>query len=852
VRNRSTELEHEQAYVSMVYDRLDGLRARTRRELERALRPDGGGHLQARLDRDAFVARHADRLAQLTAAEDGLCFGRLDLGDGSRLYVGRIGLLDDEREPLLVDWRAPAAQPFYRATPAAPGAVVRRRHLRTRDRIVLEIDDDVLNLEAISDAERDHLNGEAALLASLARSRTGRMTDIVATIQAEQDRVIRSDLPGILVVQGGPGTGKTAVALHRAAYLLYTHRNRLSRRGVLIAGPNPTFMRYIEQVLPSLGETDVLLSTVDALYPGVSATGGEPAAAATVKGDLRMAGVLAAAVQDRQQVPDAAVELPAGGYVLVLDRRTCELARRRARETGQPHNRARQVFQDALLDALARQVADHISEGLVDPSLEEAWLESIGVDDVLGPPPDGAAAAEPGTGLVDGEPTDEELAGIRAELRAVPAVRAALDRLWPELTPQQLLAGLFASAERLAAAAPDLSPAERAALLRPAPNPSGRPTGAPLRGSPDPSRSTGAPLRGSPDPSGGGDGAGGWTAADVPLLDEAAVLLGEDGEAARRAAARGAEQEAQELAYAREVLEGASIGDAARYAPDTSQLDPAVVADRWRRRTAESVAERARHDRTWTFGHVVVDEAQELSAMAWRMLMRRCPTRSMTVVGDLAQTGAPWGAGSWARSLDPQAPGRWRVEQLTVNYRTPAEIMAVAADVLAGVDRGLEPPRSVREAGTAPWSLQLDPAQLAARLPEVVAAEVAAVGDGRLAVLVPTARAEEVSLALRQADTGRLLAADPPAGTTTHASSVLEAPVVVLTVADAKGLEFDAVIVVEPAEILGGSPRGGNDLYVALTRATKRLGVVHSGRLPAVLARLRPATTAQMGSSSGR
>jgi DNA helicase IV len=819
VRNPSTELEREQAYVSMLYRRLDGLRDRTRRELERALRPDGGGHLQARLDRDAFVARHADRLAQLAAAEDGLCFGRLDLGDGSHLYVGRIGMLDDEREPLLVDWRAPAAQPFYRATPAAPGAVVRRRHLRTRDRVVLEIDDDLLNLDAISDDERDRLNGEAALLASLARSRTGRMTDIVATIQAEQDRVIRSGLPGILVVQGGPGTGKTAVALHRAAYLLYTHRRRLSRRGVLIVGPNPTFMRYIEQVLPSLGETDVLLSTVEALYPGVGVGGREPVAAAAVKGDLRMADVLAAAVRDRQQVPDADVELAAGGYPLVLDRPTCELGRRRARETGLPHNAARAAFQDALLDALARQVADHISEGLVDPSLEEEWLESIGVDDVLGPPPEGADAAEAGTGLVDGEPTEEELAGIRAELRATPAVRAALDRLWPELTPQQLLAGLFTSAERLAGAAPELDPAERAALLRPAP---------------DPARDDG------------------WTPAEVPLLDEAAVLLGEDGEAARRADARRADQEARELAYAREVLEGATIGDAARYAPDTSQLDPAVVADRWRRRTAESVAERARHDRTWTFGHVVVDEAQELSAMAWRMLLRRCPTRSMTVVGDLAQTGAPWGAGSWARLLDPQAPGRWRVEQLTVNYRTPAEIMAVAADVLAVADPDLEPPRSVREAGTAPWSLRLDAAELAARLPELVAAELAAVGDGRLAVLVPAAREEAVVAALRRVGGGRLLAAEPPAGAAAHAPSVLDAPVAVLAVADAKGLEFDAVVVVEPAEILGGSPRGANDLYVALTRATKRLGVVHSGPLPPVLTRLRPRTTAQKGSSSGR
>jgi DNA helicase IV len=541
-------------------------------------------------------------------------------------------------------------------------------------------------------------------------------------------------------------------------------------------------MRYIEQVLPSLGETDVLLSTVEGLYPGVEATGGEPLAAATVKGDLRMAGVLAAAVRDRQELPRDAVELQAGGYLLTLDRQACELARRQAREAGLPHNQARTQFQTTLLDALARQVAEHISEGLVDPSLEEEWLESIGIDDVLGPPPEGADAAEPGTGLVDGEPTDEELAGIRAELRAAPAVRAALDRLWPELTPQRLLADLFASAERLAAAAPDLDPDERAALLR-------------------------APT-------------GHWTAADVPLLDEAAVLLGEGGEAAARAAARHAEQEARELAYAREVLQIATIGDAARYAPDTSQLDPADVAGRWRRRSAESVAQRARQDRAWTFGHVVVDEAQELSAMAWRMLVRRCPTRSMTVVGDLAQSGAPWGAGSWAGTLEPHAGGRFRVEQLTVNYRTPTEIMAVAADVLAEVAAGLKPPRSVREAGTEPWSLRVGAAELADRLAEVVAAEAAEVGDGKLAVLVPASRADELQAA--------------------HDPSVLDAPVAVLTVAEAKGLEFDGVIVVEPAAILAESPRGANDLYVALTRATQRLGVVHSGPLPAALARLRP------------
>jgi DNA helicase IV len=775
---RRSELEQEQAYVSMLYERLDGLRERTRRQLERAFQPDGGGHFQARLDRDAFAARHADRLAQLDAAEDRLCFGRLDLGDGSRLYVGRIGLLDDDREPLLVDWRAPAAQPFYRATPAAPCGVVRRRHLKTRARVVLDFEDDVLDLDALSEAEREGLNGEAALLAALGASRTGRMTDIVATIQAEQDRVIRSELPGILVVQGGPGTGKTAVALHRAAYLLYTHRERLARRGVLVVGPNPTFLRYIEQVLPSLGERDVLLSTVEELHPGVAATGREPGEVAAVKGDLRMAGVLAAAVRDRRWVPTAPLEIEVDGATARLEPETCARARDLALATARPHNQARAIFVREVATALARQVAQRMEEDLAAVEVDESLF---GPDEQLDDGP-----------LLD----DEQLADLRDELLATPAVRAALDRLWPELTPPRLLADLFQDQKRLAAAAPDLTAAERAVLLRPA-------------------RS-----------SGGSE----WTAADVPLLDEAAVLLGTDDEVARRADAARAERERRELAYARGVLEVATIGDAARFAPDASQLDPAMVADRWRRSEgAGTIAERARQDRTWTFGHVIVDEAQEVSAMAWRMLLRRCPTRSMTLVGDVAQTGAPWGAGSWTRALDPHAPGRWRVAELTVNYRTPAEIMAIAADVLAAVAPGLKPPRSVREAGTAPWHLELDPAELPGRLPEVVAAEAAAVGDGKVAVLVPAGRAPEL---------GELLAAALPAATAAQGPAVLDAPIAVLTPTQAKGLEFDAVLVVEPADILDGSPRGGNDLYVALTRATARLGVVHTGPLPAALAGL--------------
>ncbi|MET0479262.1 MAG: ATP-binding domain-containing protein, partial [Actinomycetota bacterium] len=758
---------------------LDTLRERTEAELERALGYEGGGNVQARVDRDAFVARHSGRLAQLAAAEHSLCFGRLDRSDGSHLYIGRMGLLDDDREPLLVDWRAPAAQPFYRATWAAPSGVVRRRHLRTRGRQVLGIEDDVLDLDSLSDAEREGLSGEAALLAALTASRTGRMGDIVATIQAEQDRIIRADLPGILVVQGGPGTGKTAVALHRAAYLLYTHRQRLARRGVLVVGPNPTFLRYIEQVLPSLGETDVLLSTVGNLFPGVTATAQEPVEVAAVKGDIRMVELLAAAITDRQRVPEADIVVEVGGQRLRLDPATGERARDRARATGEPHNQARATFRREVVAALTDQMVAALTRDL--PQVE------LPTDDDL------LADLFPDERLLD-----PDLDEIRAELSSAPAVRSAVDRLWPKLTAQQLVGGLFASPERLAAAGGGFEAAERALLARPAPD--------------------------------GGDP--GWTPADVPVLDEAAVLLGDDGARARRAEARQAEQDRAELAYAREVLAGTTIGDAARYTPDTSALDPSVLAGRWRTRGPQAgLAERASQDRGWVFGHVIVDEAQELSPMAWRMLMRRSPSRSMTVVGDMAQTGAPWGPGSWARALDPHAAGRWRVEELTINYRTPAEIMAVAADVLASMGTGLEPPRSAREAGTTPWHLRLAPADAgpAAGLGGVVAAEAAQVGEGKLAVLVPPGRAEELA---------ELIRSEVPAATARQGPAVLDARVAVLTVAEAKGLEFDAVVVADPAAILATGSHGANDLYVALTRATARLGVVHPGELPRVLARL--------------
>jgi DNA helicase IV len=758
----------EQEYVSMLYGRLDDLRERASGRLANVLRQTGGTH-QARTEREAFSAMYRQQIAQFDAAEHGLCFGRLDFTGGERRYIGRIGMhgdSDDYRQ-LLMDWRASAARPFYLATAVSPEDVTLRRHISTRDRKVVGLDDEILDLTAADPARHEGLAGESALLAAMSASRTGRMSDIVETIQAEQDHIIRSGLAGVLVVQGGPGTGKTAVALHRAAYLLYTHRRQLLKRGVLVVGPNATFLRYIGQVLPSLGETSVLLSTMAGLYPGIAAIAAEPPEVAVVKGSLRMADVIAKAVRDRQQVPEDGLEVTFEQDKFLISKQACAKARERARRSRRPHNQARQVFVREMLSALTRLMAARLGANVLDEA-----------------------------NLLD----DADIADLRAELRADPAVRAAIGRLWPVLTPQRLLAELFSSERRLASAAPWLSVPERALLLRRA----------------------------------GGE----WTPADVPLLDEAAELLGEDDRVARALAER--ERRAR-VGYAQGVLDIMSRDeeDDPEVLMGADLVDAGRLAARHEEDEFLTAAERAAADRTWAFGHVIVDEAQELSEMAWRTLMRRCPARSMTIVGDVAQTGDLAGAASWEQALGPYLGNRWRLAGLTINYRAPAEIMAVAADVLAAIDPHLELPRSVRESGAAPWRLEAPKAEFAAQLAGATARAAAQVGDGRLAVIVPAARLGELSGIIASALPAAAVPGDAAGGIVGGADPDLERPVVVLTVRQAKGLEFDYVLIAEPGQILAESPRGLSDLYVALTRATQHLGAVHTGAPPGVLAGLK-------------
>ncbi|MEE1811016.1 HelD family protein [Streptomyces sp. BE133] len=732
-------MQKEQEFIGRLYDRVDVLREVAAQQVEDALTPVGTG-LQARLERDVLVAERSGLLAALNAVDGSLCFGRIDLSDGTAHHIGRIGIREDDtaHTPLLIDWRAPVARPFYLATGHTPMGLRRRRHITTEGRVVTELHDEILD---VGDRERtgfEDPSGDAVLLAAVNSARTGRMGDIVRTIQAEQDRIIRAPHQGVLVVEGGPGTGKTAVALHRAAFLLYEHRELLARRAVLIVGPNPAFLSYIGEVLPALGETGVLLATQAELFPGVHADGIDTPRAAAVKGGEPMAEALALAVRDRQRLPEpgAPLVIPHDDGDLLLDREIAYEARQAARDTRLPHNLARPHFAFRIIDALTAQLTERIG---ADP---------YGGPNFLGP---------------------DDIAQLGKGVAVSKAVHSAVDELWPALTSEGFLTDYLAD--------PVYVPDEDAEAIRRAP------------------------------------GRGKWTSADVPLLDEAAELLGVD-DSAERAAAEAERQE--RIAYAQGVLELSRGSETYEFEDEESEIlaahdiiDAERMAERQEEADHRSAAERAAADRSWAFGHIIVDEAQELSPMAWRLLMRRSPTRSLTLVGDPAQTSEEAGVGSWAKILEPYVGDRFEHVGLKVNYRTPAEIMELAARVVRADAPSFEPPVSVRSTGEVPWTRDAGE-DLAGAVAQAVSELMPE--EGRLAVIAPRALHEEI--------------AAPLEGVRAGAEPDLTRALVLLDPRQAKGLEFDHVLVVEPARY------GTSDLYVALTRATQRLGIVHREELP--------------------
>ena len=742
------ELAGERAYVGQLYQRLDQLREATESKLRSTRKNQSVGNHQNRSERDAYASFYEDRLAQYNAVDHRLAFGRLDMDDDAVRYVGRIGLATEEHERLLIDWRAPEAGTFYQATAFNRQGVRRRRHLMLERREVTGFEDDVLD-SAMLDDEDASLHGEGALLAALNRKRTGRMGDIVATIQAEQDAIIRADLAGVRVVQGGPGTGKTAVALHRAAYLLYTFRERLNNSGVLVVGPSSSFMWYIERVLPSLGETGVVMSSLATLYPGLRAVPETNPAVARVKGDLRMAEVIKKAVADRQKVPATSVRLAVDSMDITLSPKLVKHARATARSTGKPHNEARETFVKVLLKELTRQLNEKL-DAAAGHAVDRPYLEE--------------------------------------DVRNSLDVRRAINLAWMPLSAETLVRSLFSKPEYLASATQGiLTDAERQVLVRSADQP--------------------------------------FTESDVPLLDEAAELLGDFSKVTGAAAAQRAEAAHQaNLENARKALENAhqQLEDIGVDGVITAEQIAELNEETGERMTA---ARAAKSDRTWAYGHVVIDEAQELSAMQWRLLMRRCPMKSFTVVGDIAQASSAAAASSWAQALKPFVGERFHLDELTVNYRTPAQISDAAVSVARAAGLEISAPRAIREGNWSPSARVVGAENLIPSVVATVSEEVAQGGGGLIGVIVADSRYREVASAISTAHRDN----------TGTSKSALEHQILVLTPWEAKGLEFDVVIIVEPMDLIEAANGSVGDLYVSMTRPTQRLHLIAGTDLPAGL-----------------
>ncbi len=762
------EIGEEQEFLNRALHALEQMRAEARSMRDDALVANmrGVGDL---VERDVVMGTALHRIDQLAIGDQPLFFGRIDYnpddtGEAPTYHVGRLAVSDDQLNPLVVDWRAPVAEPFYRATGVEPLGLARRRHVAIREKTVLGVED-----EYFADANGDlalpddevraataeglvdgglALGGPGALLAALGRARTGRMGDIVATIQGEQDRIIRAPLPGILLVQGGPGTGKTAVALHRAAYLLFTHRVTLERQGVLVVGPNPLFLNYIENVLPSLGESGVTLSTISGLVTNVDVRGHEDEALARLKGDERMVSVIARAVRTRQRPLRDDVRIPFGRATMILRASYTVDAVERARRRPGNHNQRRSALGRELANRLAQEYhARFIREG-------------VEVSSVL-------------TELAD-------------QIRATTEFKDALRRMWPRLTGQELLHDLYGAPALIRAAAKGVLSDDEMTMIE-------RPRSATLGEIP-------------------------WTDADLALIDEARVLLGP----------RRRPRSTTRAVDTSEVLNGVDL-DA--YAGDVRQ-----AALREAARLSASANDELDEAEFVTFGHIVVDEAQDLSPMQLRVLHRRDLTGSMTIVGDMGQATTAASSASWGTVLRLLEPRREpTLVELTVSYRTPEEVLNFARATLKAATPDLEPPRPVRRAGSEPTVEACTPDNFA----EVVAAatrrELALVAPGRIAVIATAARVADIVALLRERG---IDAIDPRVAE----SKGLGADLVVLSAEGSNGLEFDGVVVVEPGEIASrgsrdGSltPRGLRTLYVTLTRPTRRLAIVHVGDLPPTL-----------------
>ena len=685
------DFKAEQEYIENAYEILERAHLEAKK-LHNMVESGKGGTHQARFEKDVIADQVGKRLSQLDIGDASLVFGRIDqYGEddtAESFYIGRIAVWDEKQDPITVDWRAPISEPFYRATGREAMGLTRRRHFASRGKKLLGIEDEFFGEDIIDDSDAPYFKGRMTLAATMEQARTGRLGDIIATIQGEQDEIIRAPLAGPLVVQGGPGTGKTVVALHRAAYLLYTHRFPLEGQGVLVVGPNRVFLTYIEQVLPSLGEAGVHLAVLGDLVHRVKVRGYDSEDVARIKGNAEMRNVIRKAIRDRERPLKKDLLIGYGLQRLRLRVEESALIISEAKRRYKHHNAARSYVKNAVFEALA----------------------------------------------ASSRSSDLNPKKLMADLGNVIEIRETMEWMWPTLTPEHLIHDLFGSKALLKSAARNIfAEAEILKLYR------------------ERSDHASSVI---------------WTKEDAPILDEAQAALG--------------------------PRSGHKEEDAIR-----------------------------------TFGHIVVDEAQDLSPMEIRMLDRRSLNGSFTLVGDMAQATGAWAKDDWNEILNGLSSLKEpRFSYLTVGYRLPQPTMDVASRVLVGTQYESTTPNAVREHGEEPKFIKVEtPARLLGSITALVRSELDEIDSGTLAVITPEQYVKPLSESFKASSIEHGLVDD----------GALTSQVTIVPVDLVKGLEIDIAIVIEPSEILHSATNGERSLYVALTRATRRLLILHADDLPEVL-----------------
>lgn len=805
----SQELETEQNHVNHAYTCLDKERNEALQRLQTVWADNHSNLPQHRSERDAFAAHWANKVSRFSRVEDRLVFGRADLEDGTYFHIGRVGLSNHERKQILVDWRAPAARDFYQATAANSNGLVRRRHISTLHRKVTHIEDEYLKTP--KNNSQLVFTGEGSLMAALSSARDSRMSDIVSTIQKEQDEIIRANSRGVLVVQGGPGTGKTAVALHRAAYLLYQERERLEKSGALIVGPSKRFLQYISNVLPSLGETNIVSLTPGELLPGIQTIKENSPVVAEIKGRIVWKKILARAVQSLQKLPDSDVLLIVQGVFIKLSRKDYKFAQKSAQRNEGTYNQNWEIFAHTILDLIAEKYAESKRAEITE---HNSW--------------------------------------IYEDLRETPSVRREINRYWLPTSAKDILDRIYSHPDYLQSLAPEISTSEIQKLFH------------------EYQKQKQA-----------------WTISDIPLLDELEEILGpviarrisspdlntqnpnssqlhDNHASSKNSSDQTSDSHMEETGYLDDLSIPSSNREKLDLTPGTDtyhayhaienlgiagQINPHMLLSALEHSgSLLTTAEMAASDRNWAYGHVVIDEAQEISPMTWRLLARRCPSRSMTIVGDLDQRrlGAP--SGGWKELLGNLSENLSETV-LSISYRTPKAILQRANAVL--VEAGKSPAHPVNPARDLPDAYKLcfyKDKDLTKALHETLISQIEFLrllhgrNIGTIAVICPNEIFSATQITVREfiinpnhTDLLRKIDQTDLDSIPKHSEFIPEAPycdpnrVTVIDCANAKGLEFDVVILVHPEQIL---LQGVGDLYVAMTRPTQRLVVLHNAELP--------------------